>query len=122
MRVFVHVNCDVISGDFARHFAISVHRPSARFSALIDTAAIFGRGRVIRKFQHSHARTVVLPGPLHAFIASRGVRGNIASTSSCHASGTTPNTSRTNTRGSSRQRRMASVGLVATVAPGHHLL
>jgi len=58
--------------DFACHFAISAHRLSARLSPLTEVAAIFGSSRVSRKFQASHAITVVLPGPLQAFMASRG--------------------------------------------------
>src|SRR6185312_7773938 len=103
------------SGDFACHFAISAHSPSARLSPLTLVAAILGSWLTTRKFQASQASTAVLPGPLHAFIASRWLRGNAASTSSCHGSGVTPNCSRTKRRGSAFQARRSSVSLTSVV-------
>src|SRR5882762_8467573 len=97
------------SGDLACHFAISVHRLSARLSALTLVAATLASSFVARKFQASQASTAVLPGPLQAFIASRWLRGNAASTSSCQASGVTPNTSRTKRGGERFQARRRAV-------------
>jgi len=71
MRVFVQVNVDCSSGERLCHFAHSDQKLSDRLSALIDVAAIFGSGRVSRKFHASHASTVVLPGPRLASIAMR---------------------------------------------------
>ena len=77
-----------------------------------------GCGRVSRKFHASHASTVVLPGPLQAFIASRWLCGNESSASSCHASGSTPNNSRTMELGLSRQRVMWEARAVKLTAGG----
>src|SRR6478735_9382179 len=105
IRPLVQANMAVSNGDLARHLAISVHRVSARLSALTLVAATLGSSLTVRKFQASQASTAVLPGPLQAFIASRWLRGKANSTSSCQASGVTPNTSRTKRRGSSFQAR-----------------
>ncbi len=102
--VLVHSNIDCRSSERTCHLAISVQRLSARLSAVIDVAAIFGDGRVSRKFQASQASTVVLPGPLHAFIAMRWWSGKAASTSSCHGSGVARSTWRTKLRGFFFQR------------------
>src|SRR5579883_2903922 len=112
MRLWVHLKPPLSSGDFACHFAISAHSPSRRLSPLTLVAAILGSWLTVRKFQASQASTAVLPGPLHAFIASRWLRGKAASTSSCHGSGVTPNCSRTNRRGSAFQARRRAVSLI----------
>ncbi len=72
MRSDVHSNSDCSSGDSRCQRAISVHSASLRFLPVIETAPIFGKRRVSRKFQASHAITVVLPGPLQHAIAWRG--------------------------------------------------
>src|ERR1700749_58043 len=108
MRVLVQVKVCCSRMDLACHFAISVQRPSARLSALIEVAAIFGCGRVSRKFHASHASTVDFPGPLHACMAMRGFVGKMSRISSCQASGSTPNSSRTIELGFWRQALILS--------------
>src|ERR1019366_1304960 len=104
MRVLVHVNVALSSSLLVCHFAISDHRPSERFSALIEVAAILGCGRVSRKFHASHARTVDLPAPLALLSARRAAVGKCSSASSCLASGVAPKSSRTIEAGDNRQR------------------
>ena len=112
MRFLVQLKLAESSGDLACHFAISVHRLSARLSALTLVAATLASSLTTRKFQASQASTAVLPGPLQAFIASRWLRGNAARTSSCQASGVTPKTSRTKRGGSRFQARRRSVSVM----------
>jgi hypothetical protein len=100
---FCQTNISFRSGLFSRHLAISDQRPSRRLSPEIEVAAIFGKGRVSRKFQASHASKQDLPGPLLAFIAIRCLLGNTLRTSSCHGSGVAWKSSRTITSGRSRQ-------------------
>src|ERR1019366_3987282 len=109
MRVLVHVNVALSSSLLVCHFAISDHRPSERFSALIEVAAILGCGRVSRKFHASHARTVDLPAPLALLSARRAAVGKCSSASSCLASGVAPKSSRTIEAGDNRQRLMLDI-------------
>src|SRR5215472_1408608 len=94
-----HSNDCLRKSERLRQCAISFQRPSRRLSPLIEVAAMFGCGRVTRKFQAHHESTAVLPGPFDAFMAMRGVVGNERSTSSCQGSGSTSNISRTKISG-----------------------
>jgi hypothetical protein len=69
IRVLVHENNSVSNTDFCCHFAISAHKLSDKLSPVTLVAAIFGNGRVNRKFHANHANNAVLPGPLQACIA-----------------------------------------------------
>jgi hypothetical protein len=88
--------------------ASSVNKFILRLAPEIEVQPHIGCGRVNKKFQMSHARTVVFPGPLQLLRAIRGECGKASSTSSCQASGVTPNNSRTMSAGCSRHAAIFS--------------
>src|SRR6202158_2341962 len=108
MSVFCCSNVYSSNGDRLRQRANSVHNPDLRLSALMDDAPMMGCGLVSMKFQPSHASTADLPGPVQAFMHMRREVGKRSKASSCHASGSILNNSRTIWAGCWRQRAMAS--------------
>src|SRR6201996_4730014 len=91
-------------GSTLRQRANSVQRLALRLSPEIDVAPTIGYGLVSMKFQPSQASVLVLPAPVQACSAMRGLCGNASSASACAGSGFTLKRSSTYAAGCSRQR------------------